>query len=71
MVTDLIEVNPQKLGGTPVFRKTRIPVYVFFDYLSEGHTVEEFVDQHDIDPEVVHGFMRALRSTYVSEEVRA
>jgi uncharacterized protein (DUF433 family) len=55
------------MGGTPVFRETRIPVYVLFDYLEEGYSVEEFLNQHDIDPDLVHGFMQALRSTFVSE----
>jgi uncharacterized protein (DUF433 family) len=67
MVNDYIEVNPKKMGGTPVFRETRIPVYVLFDYLEEGYSVEEFLNQHDIDPDLVHGFMKALRSTFVSE----
>lgn len=68
MVNEYIEVNPRKLGGTPVFRDTRIPVYILFDYLEEGYTVEEFLDQYDIDPEVVHGFMGALRAPFVTEE---
>ena len=68
MINDYIEVNPRKLGGTPVFRETRIPVYVLFDYLEEGYTVEAFLDEYDINPEVVHGFMRAIRGTFVPEE---
>ena len=68
MINDYIEVNPRKLGGTPVFRGTRIPVYVLFDYLKEGYTVEAFLDQYDIDPDLVYGFMRALRGTFVTEE---
>lgn len=68
MINDYIEVNPRKLGGTPVFRKTRIPVYVLFDYLEEGYTVEDFLDEYDVDPELVHGFMRAVRGTFVAEE---
>lgn len=68
MINDYIEVNPRKLGGTPVFRETRIPVYVLFDYLEEGHTVEDFLAEYDIDPVLVHGFMRAVRDTFVTEE---
>jgi uncharacterized protein (DUF433 family) len=68
MINDYIEVNPRKLGGTPVFRETRIPVYVLFDYLEEGYTVEEFLDEYDVDPELVHRFLRALRGTFVTEE---
>lgn len=68
MVNDFIEVNPKKMGGTPVFRGTRIPIHVLFDYLEEGHTVQDFIGQYDIDPDLVHGFMQALRGTFISEE---
>jgi len=68
MINDFIEVNPKKLGGTPVFRETRIPVYVLFDYLEEGYTVEEFLEQYDIDPDLVHGFLRAVRGNFVTDE---
>jgi uncharacterized protein (DUF433 family) len=67
MVNEYIEVNPKKLGGTPVFRGTRIPIYVLFDYLEEGYSVDEFLEQYDLDPDLVHGFMRAVRGTFVSE----
>jgi uncharacterized protein (DUF433 family) len=67
MVNDYIEVNPRKLGGTPVFRGTRIPVHVLFDYLEDGYTVQDFLDQYDIDPGLVHGFMKAVRETFVTE----
>jgi uncharacterized protein (DUF433 family) len=31
------------LGGTPVFRGTRVPVRTLFDYLEGGETLEEFL----------------------------
>jgi uncharacterized protein (DUF433 family) len=31
------------LGGTPVFRRTRVPVRVLFDYLEGGETLEDFL----------------------------
>ena len=67
MVNDYIEVNPKKLGGTPVFRGTRIPVRILFDYLDEGGTVNAFLDQYDIDPDLVHGFLGALRDSFTSD----
>jgi uncharacterized protein (DUF433 family) len=57
MFNDFIEVNPRKLGGTPVFRKTRIPVWILFEYLEEGYSVDAFLDQYEIDPDLVHGFL--------------
>ena len=35
--------DPEILGGTPVFRGTRVPVKNFTDYLAAGDTVEEFL----------------------------
>lgn len=66
-LTDVIEVNPRKLGGTPVFRGTRIPVYILFDYLEAGQSIDEFTDEYDIDRELVQQFVRTLRGTLVSE----
>ena len=39
-----IERSPDILGGTPVFRGTRVPVQTLIDYLEGGHSLEEFLD---------------------------
>ncbi|WP_259093897.1 DUF433 domain-containing protein [Salinibacter ruber] len=67
MVNDFIEVTPEKLGGAPVFRGTRIPVRVLFDYLEEGYTVDAFLEQYEIDPNLVHGFIEALRDSFTTD----
>jgi uncharacterized protein (DUF433 family) len=36
--------DPQILGGTPVFRGTRVPFKNLLDYLEGGHTLDEFLD---------------------------
>lgn len=38
MATDeaIIVKNPETLGGTPVFRGSRVPLQALFDYLEEG-----------------------------------
>lgn len=41
---EIIEVDPEKLGGTPVFRGTRVPIQNLFDYLKGGDSVEIFLD---------------------------
>lgn len=35
------------VSGTPVFKGTRLPVRLLFDYLAHGHTVESFLDSFD------------------------
>jgi len=40
----LITVDPDILGGTPVFRQTRVPIRTLFDYLEQDYTLEEFLE---------------------------
>lgn len=41
---DLITVDPEILGGTPVFKGTRVPVKSLFDYLERDYSLEEFLE---------------------------
>jgi uncharacterized protein (DUF433 family) len=36
--------NPEILGGTAVFRGTRVPFQTLLDYLEGGDTLDEFLD---------------------------
>jgi uncharacterized protein (DUF433 family) len=38
-----IESDVEKLGGTPVFRGTRVPIKNLFDYLEAGDNLEIFL----------------------------
>ena len=40
---DLITVDPEILGGTPVFKGTRVPVETLFEYLEDDYTLDEFL----------------------------
>jgi len=42
--SDLISVDPHVLGGTPVFKGTRVPVKTLFEYLEDDYTLEEFLE---------------------------
>ncbi len=39
-----VESNPRKMGGTAVFRGTRVPIQNLFDYLEAGDGLEVFLD---------------------------
>ncbi|MDQ3119493.1 MAG: DUF433 domain-containing protein [Verrucomicrobiota bacterium] len=41
---DLITVDPEILGGTPVFAGTRVPMKTLFEYLEDDYTLEEFLE---------------------------
>jgi uncharacterized protein (DUF433 family) len=41
---DLITSDPAILGGTPVFKGTRVPLKTLFEYLQNNYTLEEFLE---------------------------
>jgi len=42
--SDLVTIDAEILGGTPVFKGTRVPVKSLFDYLEDNYTLEEFLE---------------------------
>ena len=40
----LITSDPNILNGTPVFKGTRVPIRRLFDYLSDGLSLEYFLE---------------------------
>lgn len=42
---NLIETNPNKMSGTPVFHGTRVPIQNLFDCIEEGETIDQFLEQ--------------------------
>jgi len=43
-IDDLITVDPDILGGTPVFKGTRVPIRTLFEYLENDYSLEEFLE---------------------------
>ena len=44
MKSSVISSNPEVMGGTPVFRGTRVPVQTLIDYLEAGDSISDFLD---------------------------
>jgi len=42
--TNIITIDPEILGGTPVFKGTRVPVKTLFDYIEDNYTLDEFLE---------------------------
>jgi uncharacterized protein (DUF433 family) len=36
--------NPEVMGGTAVFRGTRVPVQTLLDYLEAGESIDDFLE---------------------------
>jgi uncharacterized protein (DUF433 family) len=43
-VQEIITVDPDILGGQPVFKGTRVPVESLFDHLEAGVSLNNFID---------------------------
>ena len=39
-----IHSDPEILGGTPVFRGSRVPVRILIEYLAAGDSLDKFLD---------------------------
>lgn len=44
MAEDLIDRNPDILGGTPVFSGTRVPVRILMENLEAGDSLDDFLE---------------------------
>lgn len=41
--SELITIDPEILGGVPVFKGTRVPIKTLFQYLENDYSLEEFL----------------------------
>lgn len=41
----LINRDPEIMGGTPVFRGTRVPIKTMFDHLEGNYSLDRFLEQ--------------------------
>lgn len=63
-----IEVDPEKLGGTPVFRGTRVPIKNLFDYLEGGDDLETFLDDFPtVERDQVLGVLELFKVKLLAE----
>jgi len=44
METQVINIDKEILGGTPVFNGTRVPIKNLFDYLETGESIDTFLE---------------------------
>ena len=40
----IVHSNREIVSGTPIFKGTRVPIYILFEFLARGEDIEEFVD---------------------------
>ena len=66
----VISIDPEVMGGTPVFAGTRVPVQALFDYIETGETVEEFLENFpSVTKEQAVQALNMARTTLTSEKI--
>ena len=53
--SELITVDPEILGGTPVFKGTRVPVKTLFEYLADSLSLDYFLESFPSVPRELAG----------------
>jgi len=46
MKFDRIEINPKILGGKPVFKNTRIPIYVILQMIRDKASFDQIIQEY-------------------------
>lgn len=70
MNESFVWVDPERMGGAPCFRGTRVPVDNLFDYLQGGNTLAEFLDDFPgVSREQVQAALGAARRNLFTPEL--
>ena len=68
-MAELIDRSDDILGGTPVFSGTRVPVQTLFDYLEEGDSLDEFLDDFPaVSREHAVKVLERMKETFLARE---
>ncbi|PYS72816.1 MAG: hypothetical protein DMF69_06680 [Acidobacteria bacterium] len=72
IVDDLIEVDPEKMSGTPVFAGTRVPINHLIDYLEAGDSLDVFLnDFPTVKREQALGVLELMRERLLTKNETA
>lgn len=65
-----INIDPEIMGGTPVFNGTRVPIQTLFDYLEGGDSLDEFLDDFpSVTKEQAIEVLEMAKTTLTTEKI--
>ena len=65
-----INIDPETMGGTPVFSGTRVPIQSLFDYIETGETLDEFLENFpSVKKELAIQVLEMASKTLTSEKI--
>ncbi len=63
---ELINIDPELMGGTPVFRGTRVPIQTLIDHIEGGDSIEVFLDDFPtVSREQAIAFLKTAMNTMI------
>lgn len=65
-----INIDPETMGGTPVFSGTRIPIQTLFDYMEGGDDLNEFLDDYPtISKDIAIQVLEMAKKSLTTEKI--
>lgn len=65
-----INVDPETMGGTPVFIGTRVPIQTLFDYMEGGDDLNKFLNDYPtVSKEAAIQVLEMAKKTLTSEKM--
>ena len=65
-----INIDPEIIGGTPVFAGTRVPIKSLFDYIETGETLDEFLENFPtVQKESAIEVLKMAKQTLTTEKI--
>lgn len=72
MKIDAINIDPEIMSGTPVFKGTRVPIKILFDYVATGESIDEFFEDFPtVEKKLVLEVLKFAGETILSEKMLA
>lgn len=75
LLTEVIEINPEILGGKPVIKGTRVPVDLILELVELGYTPERIVEEYPhLSKDTITNVLRLAEKVHESvsyEKVKA
>jgi uncharacterized protein (DUF433 family) len=66
-----IEINPKILGGKPVIKGTRIPIYLILKLLASGYSVKKIIKSYpSLKEEDIKAAIEYASSVLETEEIK-
>lgn len=65
-----INIDPETMGGTPVFTGTRVPIQTLFDYIECGDDLNDFLEDYPtVSNEAAIQVLQMAKKTLTTEKM--